>query len=56
MSRYRWLIEEARRLGFNVTLDRYGFPNHDFQLLGFRYITGYYKDKHNKRQTNEKES
>lgn len=46
MSKYRWLIQEAKRLGFNLTTDRYGSLNHDFQLLGFRFVTGYYKDRH----------
>ena len=42
----RFLIEEAKRLGFNLTRNEWGGINSDFQLLGFRFVTGYYKNRH----------
>lgn len=48
MSKYGWLIQEAKRLGFNLTIDECGDLERNFELLGFRFVTGYYKDRHKK--------
>ena len=40
------LKEEAKNLGFKLNYNEWGGIKHDFQLLGYRFVTGYYKDKH----------
>lgn len=48
----KYLIEEAIKLGFNLTLNEWGSIKSDFQLLGYRFVTGYYDDRHNKKEKN----
>lgn len=42
----KYLLEDARRLGFNLTRNEWGHINHDFQLLGYKFLAGFYDDRH----------
>lgn len=41
----RFIIEDARQLGFKLTLTEYGTIKRDFQLLGYNFIKGIYKER-----------